>query len=249
MFMFYFFLIGITLGSFYNVVGLRVPKRTLFTQHRSHCPTCHSTLSWYELIPIGSFIHQKGLCRHCSAKISILYPVMELLSGLIFTFSYSIIGLHKDLLLVLLLYALFHIIVVSDLKYMVIPNKVLLFFFTVFFLFRLIYPLDPWWLSLVGGLLGSGGIAVIIIISRGGMGGGDMKLLGLVGFILGPHLLLITFLTAVLLGTFLSVFLMAFTSANRKSGFPFGPFIAIGGMAAFFYGELIARWYLLYFLS
>ncbi|WP_082233698.1 prepilin peptidase [Halobacillus massiliensis] len=245
----YFFLLGMTLGSFYNVIGLRLPKRISFTRNRSFCPHCRNQLEWHELIPVFSFLLQKGSCRHCNKRISILYPLMEILSGSAFLLFYIAIDSHIKLLPALLLYTLFHILIVSDLMYQVIPNTVLLFFFSIFFLFRLIYPLDPWWHSAAGALIGLVGTAAIIICSRGGMGGGDMKLLGLIGFILGPSLLLVAFLTAVLTAFILSVFLLAFAKKNLKSKIPFAPFLSIGGMTAFMYGEALIQWYLLYFLS
>ncbi|MFG6148370.1 prepilin peptidase [Halobacillus sp. B23F22_1] len=240
----YIFLIGLIFGSFYNVVGLRVPKRELFKQERSYCPNCHQALCWYELLPIFSYLLQKGRCLHCLQKISPLYPLMELFSGLSFSYSYWVFGFHPSLFLALLVLSMFHIIIVSDLRYMVIPDKVLLFFTVLFIVYRFFYPTVPWWGSLSGALTGLIATAVIIAISKGGMGGGDMKLLGVIGLALGTELLLLTFFLAISVGAIVNLILIFFKVISRKSPVPFGPYIAVGGAAAIFHGSFLIDWYL-----
>ncbi|MFC7061644.1 prepilin peptidase [Halobacillus seohaensis] len=239
----YFYLLGVTLGSFYNVVGLRVPNGELFKQERSYCPNCHHTLSWYELIPVLSFFIQKGLCRHCHQRISSIYPSMEILSGLAFAFSYWRFGFDLHLILALLLLSMFHIIVVSDLRYMIIPNKVLIFFTVIFIIYRVIVPLEPWWGSVVGAMVGLIGTALIIIVSRGGMGGGDMKLFAVIGLALGTKLLLVTFFLASLIGAVVSITLLGLGIITRKKPIPFGPFIVTGGILSLYYGPVLIKWY------
>ncbi|GGF06789.1 type 4 prepilin-like proteins leader peptide-processing enzyme [Halobacillus andaensis] len=241
---FYLLLIGLILGSFYNVVGLRVPKGELFKQERSYCPNCHQSLRWYELIPIFSYILQKGRCLHCQQKISPLYPLMELFSGLSFSYSYWVFGFQPSLILALLLLSMFHIIIVSDLRYMVIPDKVLLFFTVLFVIYRFVYPTVPWWGSVVGALTGLIGTAVIIVISRGGMGGGDMKLFAVIGLALGTKLLLLTFFLATFIGAIVNLTLIFFKVISRDNPVPFGPYIAAGGAVAIFYGSDLIDWYL-----
>ncbi|MFC7321030.1 prepilin peptidase [Halobacillus campisalis] len=243
-FILYFFILGIILGSFYNVVGLRVPKGELFKEDRSYCPHCRHSLSWYELIPLLSFTLQSGKCRHCRQRISPIYPFMEFFSGLAFAASFLSLGFQFELLLALLLVSMFHIIVVSDLRYMIIPNKVLVFFAFLIMIYRIADPIDPWWASLAGGGLGFAGTALIIIVSRGGMGGGDMKLFTVIGFALGVKLLIVSFFLAVLIGTAASLVLMSLKVVGRKNPIPFGPFIAIGSLASYFYGIQLINWYL-----
>src|SRR5699024_11082454 len=98
-----FFLLGMTFGSFFNVVGLRVPKNEPFGNERSYCPDCKSQLKAYELIPVLSFLFQKGKCRNCKKKISFMYPAIELLTGILFMYSYLHIGLEWELITALLL--------------------------------------------------------------------------------------------------------------------------------------------------
>ena len=106
----FFFLFGITLGSFFNVVGLRVPKKMPFAYDRSFCPSCHKQLSWFELIPVFSFILQRGKCRTCQQKISLIYPIIELLTGLLFVLCYLMIGIELELIIALLLISMLMIV-------------------------------------------------------------------------------------------------------------------------------------------
>src|SRR5690625_421051 len=147
---FFIFVFGITLGSFFNVVGLRVPKKIPFTNDRSFCPSCRKQLSWYELIPGLSFFLQRGKCRGCHRKISPIYPITELLTGLLFVLSFMMIGFEVELITSLLLISMLMIIFVSDITYMLIPNKILLFIITMFIFIRWIELLDTSWSSIAG---------------------------------------------------------------------------------------------------
>ncbi|MCP3025534.1 A24 family peptidase [Halobacillus sp. A5] len=240
----YLFLAGLVLGSFFNVVGLRLPRGELFTRKRSYCPCCHHTLSWYELIPVLSYMYQKARCRHCRHKISPLYPAMEIFSGTAFAYSCWMFGFNPSLILALLLISMFHIIVVTDLRYMMIPDKVLLFFTVLFIVYRIAAPTDPWWDSAAGALVGLLGTLVIIIVSRGGMGGGDMKLFAVLGLALGTSSLLLTFFFASLLGTVGSIVLLLSKIISREKPIPFGPYIAAGGLITIFHGEFLINWYI-----
>src|SRR5690625_201676 len=160
---FFIFVFGITLGSFFNVVGLRVPKKIPFANDRSYCPSCRKQLAWYELIPVLSFFLQQGKCRNCQQNISLIYPIIELLTGLLFVLSYLRIGFELELVTALLLISMLMIIFVSDMTYMLIPNKVLLFFLPLFVIMRIIQPLEPWWSAAVGGVIAFLLVAVIIL--------------------------------------------------------------------------------------
>lgn len=239
----FFFLFGITLGSFFNVVGLRVPKKMPFAYDRSFCPSCHKQLSWFELIPVFSFILQRGKCRTCQQKISLIYPIIELLTGLLFVLCYLMIGIELELIIALLLISMLMIIFVSDITYMLIPNKVLLFFLPLFMMMRVIQPLDPWWSSITGGTVAFILIALIIIVSKGGMGAGDMKLFGLLGIVLGLGKVLLTFFLASLLGALIGMILLLCKIIKRKQPIPFGPYIIVASIISYFFGDIIIEWY------
>ncbi|MUK86856.1 prepilin peptidase [Ornithinibacillus sp. L9] len=235
---------GLILGSFFNVVGLRVPKKRPFTNDRSVCPHCNHTLSWYELIPVLSYIFQGGKCRNCKKSIGILYPVIELVTGFLFAFSYVHFGISIELIVALLLVSMLVIIVITDINYMLIPNKVLLFFLPLFIILRGIEPLEPWWSSLIGGLIGFCLIALIILISNGGMGAGDMKLFAVLGIVLGVNLVILTFFLASIIGALVGMILLLLRIIDRKQPVPFGPYIVVAGLIAYFYGETLISWYL-----
>lgn len=241
----YLFILGATLGSFYNVVGLRLPKGQSFVKsERSACPHCDHTLQWYELIPLFSYLIQRGKCRSCKTPISIQYFLIEVMTGGLFALSGFVFGFDWELLVSLLFVSMAVIIMVSDLAYMLIPNKVLLFFLPLFIGLRVLNPLDPWWSPLLGAVLGGGIILLIIILSRGGMGMGDMKLLAVMGVILGWQHTLITFMLACLIGTIIGVGLILTKKLKRKEPFPFGPSILIAGLIMYYFGEALITWYI-----
>ncbi|MFD2657486.1 prepilin peptidase [Gracilibacillus thailandensis] len=238
------FVFGLILGSFYNVVGLRIPQQTFLSSSRSACPACNQTLRWYELIPVLSFILQKGKCRNCQQSISILYPLVELLTGIGFLLSYLHLGLSLDLWITFSLISLFSIVLVTDLRFMLIPNKILLCFLPVFILFRVLQPLEPWWSSITGAIAGYGLLALIIIVSRGGMGAGDMKLLGLLGIILGFPYILLAFFIATIIGLLSSMIMMLKSGFKAKQEVPFGPAIILGALITFLFGDYLVEAYL-----
>src|SRR5699024_3455126 len=156
-----------------------------------------SELSWFELMPIFSYVLQKGKCRHCHTSISIIYPIIELCTGFLFLFEYIYIGWNFELIVIMLLISLSIIVIVSDLRYMIIPNQILLFFIPLFLIASIIQPLDPWHDTIFGEIGALVIIGLIIIASQGGMGYGDLKLLMLLGFVLGFKKMIIAFMLAI----------------------------------------------------
>lgn len=238
------FLFGIIFGSFFNVVGLRLPQKQSFTSGRSHCPHCHTPLKSYELVPVLSYLFQRGKCRHCKQKISAIYPIIELLTGLLFALSYVLIGLNVELIVAILFMSMLMILFVSDLTYMIIPNKVLLFFLPLFIILRMIEPLTPWTTSITGAVVGFSMIAFIILISKGGMGAGDMKLFGVLGIVLGLKNVLLTFFLATIIGAVFGLGLLLFKKVKRNQSIPFGPFIVAAAIISYFAGNDIMAWYM-----
>src|SRR5699024_1142065 len=135
------FIFGTVFGSFFNVVGIRVPKKIPFHNDRSYCPKCKHQLRFYELIPVLSYVIQGGKCRSCQANISFMYPFVEFTTGLLFAYAYFHIGFQLELIVALLFISLLMIIFVSDMYYMLIPDKVLLFFLPLFIVARIFIPL------------------------------------------------------------------------------------------------------------
>lgn len=243
----YVVLAGLVLGSFYNVVGLRVPAGESFTgSSRSKCPSCGKTLGALELIPVLSWLVLRGRCKGCGKGISPVYPVMELATGALFGVAFWQFGLSAELVVALLFFSMLVIITVSDLSTMLIPDKVLLFFGLPLLLLRVTAaPLDPsWWTALVGASLGFGILLLLAIASRGGMGGGDIKLYLVIGLVLGPlHTVLSLFLAA-LFGLLYGLPRIVRKQTGRGHPIPFGPFIAIGASVAYLYGGEMLDWYM-----
>jgi leader peptidase (prepilin peptidase) / N-methyltransferase len=233
-------LYGIIFGSFFNVVGLRVPLSKSIVYPKSSCPVCNHQLKAYELIPVLSYMFQKGKCRGCESRISPIYPVMELLTGILFATAPLVIGWSGELVVALILISMFMIIIVSDINYMLIPDKILIWFAGIFLLERIFIPLNPWWDSLIGAVAGFVLLLIIALVSKGGMGMGDVKLYALLGFVLGFKLVLLSFFLSTLFGAVIGGFALLFKLVKRRQPIPFGPFIAAGTLTAYYWGfELI----------
>ncbi|MDQ0219381.1 prepilin peptidase [Peribacillus cavernae] len=239
----YQFILGAVLGSFYNVVGLRVPENVSIVRPRSHCPACKRTLGTLDLVPILSYLFLHGKCRGCGTKISVVYPAVELVTGLLFIFALYRFGLTGELAIALLFISLLVIIFVSDISHMIIPDKVLLFFLPFLILGRIVVPLEPWWDMFSGAFSGFALLFLIAIISKGGMGFGDVKLFFVIGLVLGFKLTLLAFFIATLIGAFYGIAGIAAGRFKKRQPIPFGPFIAVGALVSYFYGGIILNWY------
>lgn len=238
-----FFIYGLVFGSFFNVVGLRVPKGESIVRPPSHCTVCDRNLTVKDLVPVFSYVFLKGKCRGCGTKIHWVYPVMELATGLLFAFAYYQLGFALELVVALLFISLLVIITVSDIAYMLIPDKILLFFLIPLIVLRVFEPLSPWWDSIVGAVVGFGVLFLIAIVSKGGMGGGDIKLFFVIGLVLGWVPTLLTLFLASIIGTVIGVISLRRTKQGRKTPIPFGPSIAIAAIVAYFYGDSLVDWY------
>lgn len=238
------FLYGLLLGSFFNVVGIRVPIKKSIVRPRSSCPTCGHQLNAFELIPVFSYLFQKGKCRGCQSRISPIYPTMELLTGILFVAAPYVVGWSGELVVALTLISLFMIIIVSDIHYMIIPDKILIWFAGIFLLERIIWPLNPWWDSLLGAVSGFTLLLIIALVSKGGMGFGDVKLYAVIGFVLGFKLVLLSFFLSTLYGAVIGSLAMLFRIVKRRQPIPFGPFIAAGTLTAYFWGSDIIQFYI-----
>lgn len=240
----FLFLFGLVFGSFYNVVGLRVPQKESIVQPPSHCTKCQRQLTALDLVPVLSYVFFGGKCRSCGNKIAWIYPVMELLTGLLFAFAYWQLGWSIEFIVALFFISLLVIIVVSDIAYMLIPNKVLLFFLPFLVIGRVLSPLTPWWDCAVGAVVGFGILYSIAVISNGGMGGGDIKLFFLIGLVLGTMHTLLTLFIAAVIGMIVGLVVLTKNKQGRKTPIPFGPSIALAAIIVYFYGDSLIDWYL-----
>ena len=238
------FVFGLVFGSFFNVVGLRVPKKASIVSPPSHCTKCERQLTVLELIPVLSFICLGGKCRGCGQKISWIYPWMELVTGVLFAFSYWQLGFSGEFIVAILFSSLLVIVVVSDFAYMIIPDKVLLFFLPLLIVGRIVSPLTPWWDSLLGAVVGFSILYSIAVLSRGGMGGGDIKLFFLIGLLLGTLNALLTLFLAAMIGLLVGIVVLRVRGQWRKTPVSFGMSIALAAILAYYYSDRMINWYL-----
>ncbi len=241
-------ILGLVFGSFYNVVGLRVPKNESIAYPPSHCTTCDRRLTALDLVPVFSYLFLRGKCRNCSSHIHWVYPLMEAITAVLFTAVFLKFGFTLELLVGLLFVSMLVIITVSDIAYMLIPDKVLLPFGVVLLIVRFIVPLDPWWDSLLGALVGFSVLLLIATLSKGGMGGGDIKLFFVIGLVLGTTGTLLTLFLASFIGAVAGIILLRIRKQGRKTPIPFGPSIALSSVLVYLWGEQFIGWYVNLFM-
>lgn len=235
----FFFLIGLVFGSFYNVVGLRLCKGESIAFPPSHCPKCNHKLKIYELIPVISFIFLKGKCKECKGKISVMYPLVELFTGILFAVSFYKYGFTIELVLALLLSSLFMIIVVTDINYYIIPDSIIVVFGILIFIYNIISKgIKDASIYLVYGAMM---FAIMYLLMKLGnvlfkeesLGGGDIKLMGILGMINKPLVSIVSLSTAAFIALPCSLYLY-YRKKDRM--IPFGPFIVVGVLLIMFLG-------------
>lgn len=237
-------LFGLAVGSFLNVVIARVPEGRSIVKPRSACPSCGTQIVWYDNVPILSFAVLRGRCRTCAAAISWRYPIVEAATGALFGLGAARFGPTPQLAVALVLIGTLVAITGVDLRHQLIPDVFTLPGIALGFVANLATGRVPWLESLVGIAVGGGLFWVIILASKGGMGGGDLKLAAMLGAFLGWKIMLLSVLVAVLAGGVVAVLLLASGRAGRKQPIPFGPFLAAGGLVGLFWGDGLLRWYL-----
>lgn len=232
-----FFIIGLIFGSFYNVVGLRLPNNESIIKPGSHCPKCKHKISWYENIPVISYILLRGKCKSCKQKISFIYPAIELLTGILFLSSYLIFGLTYDCAIAIILSSLVSIIFVSDSKYMIINDSPLLISGIIIVIIKIISEgLKEGLYSILSGLLIFGIVYALMLLGnflfkRESLGGGDIKLSFIAGLSLGPALGIFY----IILASFLAFPYAMYISVKGEEGMlPFGPFLATSMLLLYF---------------
>jgi leader peptidase (prepilin peptidase)/N-methyltransferase len=255
---------GLVIGSFLNVVIARVPEGKSVWGPRSACPGCETPIRWLDNIPLLSFAALRGRCRQCGMTIAWRYPLVEAATGAAFTVAYLRLGATPDFVAAAILLAMLIAITGIDLAHQIIPDVISLPGIVIGFAANLflgrIAAADRWcsaavagappacapaWLdSLIGLVVGGGIFFIIIVASRGGMGGGDMKLGAMLGAFLGWKLGLLAVLLGVLTGGGVAVCLLLLGRKGRKEAIPFGPFLALGGAIALLWGDKILGWYL-----
>jgi len=231
-----FFLLGTIMGSFYNVVGYRIPKGESLLYPPSHCTKCNHKLGPLELIPIFSFLLLGGKCRKCKDKISWFYPLFEFSSGVLFAISYLVFGISLECLYSIVFVSMLLILIISDYQTMIIPDSVLivssaLLIIIKFFMtnievvgISLLHALASFIFMLLLKLLGD------FLFKKESMGGGDIKLLAVFGFVLGFPMSVVTVFLSAFIALPISLIILKLKKTHE---IPYGPFLAIAAIIIF----------------
>ena len=253
-----FFILGLAIGSFLNVCAYRIPKGESIIFPPSHCTECNHQIRAVDNIPVLSFILLGGRCRNCGSKISLRYPLVELITGVLWAASYFHFGLQLELAYALFFVTILVTVSAIDLETRLIPDRLLLpailisLFYLALYLMKLdtipiVNDLNKLW-SIAGFFAGGGLLFLIALVAqpifkKDVMGGGDIKLAAFTGLYLGEYVFLALFIGA-FLGALTGVILIAANKKGMQDVIPFGPFIAMGSILTVFYGPQLWGSYL-----
>ncbi|MBO9666862.1 MAG: prepilin peptidase [Bdellovibrio sp.] len=248
-----FFILGAVFGSFANVVIYRLPREESIVKPRSHCYNCKTPVKWYDLIPILSWFILRGKCRHCGAKFSFRYPMVELITAVLFMLSYHYAGLSWSLIEYLLFTFGLVVCTFIDLDHMILPDEFTLSGIVIGLVGAALNPQREFLDAFYGVLMGGGflwGMAYVyyLMTKQEGMGGGDIKLLAWIGALLGWKAIPFVIMSSAIIGSVVGLITARKQNAGLKTVIPFGPYLALGAVLYLFGGQTIALWYLDLFL-
>lgn len=239
-------IIGLCIGSFLNVCIYRIPREESIAYPSSHCTSCGYELKFYDLIPVFSYIFLRGKCRKCKEKVSIIYPTIELINGLIYLLLFIKFALTFEFIFYSILSSLLIVISIIDIKTKEVYSST-----TIFGLFiAIIYIISGVYLgkisivnSVLGGVIGYGIIYLIILLTRG-MGEGDADIAGICGLFLGIKGSLLSLFLSIIIGGIVASIILILKIKDGKSEMAFGPCIALGCMLSILYGDALISLYL-----
>ena len=242
------FVFGACIGSFLNVCIYRLPLEQSVVFPSSHCFSCGTDLAWYDNIPLLSYLMLWGRCRTCKTSFSSRYFFVEMLTGLLAVLVAYRFGLSWATAGFFLFTAALVVITFIDLDHQIIPDVISLPGVVIGVAFSLINPYVSWTSSLIGAAIGAGILLAIALgyqalTGREGMGGGDVKLLAMIGAFLGWHSVPFTLLFASFLGSAVGLATMIYQNSDSKLALPFGPFLAFGALCYLFFGNELINWY------
>ena len=245
-------LFGGIVGSFLNVMILRLPEKdSSIVYPASHCPKCKHPLSWFENIPVLSYIVQLGKCRHCSTSISLQYPAVEILTGLLTMAVVSRFGLTAAAGGYFLFCAALVCIIYIDIHHQIIPDLISLPGIAAGFLFSLVNPYVNWHDSLIGIFVGGGILYLVALVyylvrRQDGMGGGDIKLLAMLGAFLGWQSLPFIVFASSLGGAVIGIVVLSLQRQDSRTRIPYGPFLSVAALIYLFFSDRILHFLDLY---
>jgi len=240
---------GALVGSFLNVCIFRLPNGESIIWPGSHCPHCKKPIQFYDNIPLISYILLRGKCRYCKGSISLQYPLVEGITALSSLSLFLKFGASLSYFIYFTFVAALIVITVIDLHHQIIPDVISLPGIAVGLLLSLISPYITFFNSLAGILIGGGSLFAVATLyqwffKREGMGGGDVKLLAMIGAFLGWKAVILTILLSSLIGSVAGIIIMVLKGKDFKYAIPFGPFLSLGAVIALFYQNEIIFWYL-----
>jgi leader peptidase (prepilin peptidase)/N-methyltransferase len=241
-------LFGLVVGSFLNVCIYRLPRGKSVVFPPSACGSCQRELRWFENVPVVSWAVLGGKCARCQAPISVQYPLVELVTGLLFVATAAVTPVGPLLAARLLFACALVVLFAIDLEHQILPNVITLPGIVVGLAFALVGP-PGWRASVVGAALGGG---VLYAIAAGyyyvrhedGLGMGDVKMLAMIGAFLGWQQMLLTLVLASFAGALVGMAIIALQRGSMKYALPFGTFLAVGALAAMLVGQPVIDWYL-----
>ncbi|MBI4283743.1 MAG: prepilin peptidase [Chloroflexi bacterium] len=251
-----FVLLGLSVGSFLNVCIDRLPRRQSIINPPSHCSACHHKLSMLDLVPLFSYLWLRGRCRYCRARIPLRLPIVEGVTGLLFAFLYWKFGLGLELVISLTYGSLLVVIFVIDLENQLVLDKITYPAMLVALIFSLFWPeleamsilgggaLGRVASSLTGGAIGFTAYVLPLLIYRGGMGWGDVKLAALVGLMTGFPLAIVAILLSWIGGGLVAAVLLLLGIKKLKEPIPSATFLTVSAMVTLLWGQAIWQWYL-----
>jgi leader peptidase (prepilin peptidase)/N-methyltransferase len=237
------FVLGTIIGSFANVCIYRLPWQQSLLFPGSHCPHCQQAIRPWHNVPLLSYVYLGGRCADCQTTISWRYPLVELLCGLLYVFLYRQFGFSGQSLVLTLLATSLLIVSCIDLEHKIVPDVITLPGILAGLFASLFITSVGFINAIVGVCLGGGLFFLIAILSRGGMGGGDIKLVAMIGAFLGWQAVLVTIFLGALSGALVGICLMILKKKGRKDPLPFGPFLAIGALMAMVWEHDLVTWY------
>ena len=243
------FVLGLIIGSFNNVCIYRIPKNESIIFPASHCTKCHSTIKAVDNIPVLSYFLLRGKCRKCGEKISIRYPIVELITGLIYVSLFFIYGRSTLALIYAILSSALIIISFIDLDEQIIPDEISLPGIAIGFIISFFVSYISYIDSLLGILVGGGIILLIAlagmaVFKKEAMGGGDVKLAAMIGAFIGWRYIALSLFIGFFIGAIVGIVLIVLKVKNKDDLVPFGPFIVLGSFITILWGKNILTWYL-----
>lgn len=246
--LFIIFCMGACIGSFLNVCIWRVPRSESIVSPGSRCPQCSTPIRFYDNIPILSYILLMGKCRHCKSGISIRYPLVEGLTGVLAMAAAFRFGLTLDFLIYFIFISVLVTVTFIDLDLQIIPDVISLPGIPIGLAASLVLTTVTFKDSLIGALVGGGSLFLVAwgyyyFTKKEGMGGGDIKLLAMIGAFIGWQGVFFTIFIASAVGSVTGAILMLFAKKDLKFAVAFGPFLALGALAYLFVGPELIDWY------